>query len=74
MLKNKRLYRKQEDKVLAGICAGLGDYFSIDPVVLRLVYLILSVLTGVIPGVIVYIIAIYIVPKQPKADYTISPE
>lgn len=64
MDKNKRLYRSKKNKVFAGICGGVGEYFDIDPVVVRLVWLLIVVFTGIVPGLLVYIIAIYVVPLQ----------
>jgi phage shock protein C len=64
MEKNKRLYRSQTNSVFAGICGGLGDYFDIDPVLLRLIWLLIVIFTGVVPGLLAYIIAIYIIPKE----------
>ena len=37
----KKLYRSQENKIIAGICGGLGEYFNVDPVLIRTIYLIL---------------------------------
>ncbi len=37
----KRLRRSSDDKVIAGVCSGLADYFGIDPVIIRLVFLVL---------------------------------
>jgi phage shock protein C len=61
----KRLYRSQTEKKLAGILGGVGEYFNVDPTLLRLGYVVLTVITGVFPGVIAYLIAIYVVPKSP---------
>ena len=60
----KRLYRSRENKVLAGVCGGIGEYFDVDPVLIRLVYLMATVFTGLAPGVLCYIIAIAIVSEQ----------
>lgn len=64
MEKNKRLYRSSTNKVFAGICGGLGEYLEMDPVILRLIWLLIVVFTGFVPGVIVYIIAIFIIPNE----------
>ena len=56
----KRLYRNKEEGKIAGVCAGLGDYFEIDPVIIRLVFL-LALFLGA--GLIVYFIAWVIIPK-----------
>lgn len=62
----KKLYRSDNNKVFAGIIGGIGEYFDIDPVLLRILWLLILVSTGVIPGLIVYVIAMFIVPKKPK--------
>ncbi len=69
-----RVYRDQETAVVAGVLSGLAEYFKQDPVVFRLVAIILLILTGVFPGVLFYLIAWAIVPRKPKmeADYTIN--
>ena len=59
----KRLYRSQNNKVLAGVCGGIGEYFDVDPVLIRLLYLLGTVFSGVVPGVVGYIIAVAIVPE-----------
>ncbi|MBC8215455.1 MAG: PspC domain-containing protein [Candidatus Marinimicrobia bacterium] len=57
----KRLYRNTKDKKIAGVCAGLGEYFDIDPVIVRLLFL-MSIFWG--GGVIAYLIAWFIVPEK----------
>lgn len=61
---HKRLYRSREQSIFAGICGGLGEYFEIDPSLIRLIWLLVVVFTGIVPGLLVYIIAIYIIPKE----------
>ena len=62
--KKKRVYRSNDNKVLAGIIGGLGDYFDFDPVILRLAWLLIVIATGFVPGLLVYLIAIFVVPKR----------
>lgn len=61
----RRLYRSKANRVWAGICGGLGEYFNIDPVILRLFWILVVIFTGVVPGLLVYILAIFIVPARP---------
>ncbi len=61
----RKLYRSRYDKKIAGICGGLGNYFSIDPVFIRLLVIFLLILTGIIPILIVYLIASLILPVEP---------
>ncbi len=64
MATKKRLFRSRENKVLAGIFGGLGDYFDIDPTVLRLGWLLVFIFTGIFPGLLAYIVAIIVVPHK----------
>ena len=61
----KHLYRSQTNKTWEGILGGFGEYFDIDPVLLRVLFVLLVIVTGIFPGVIAYIIAIFIIPKSP---------
>lgn len=61
----KKLYRSKTNRIFAGICGGLGEYFNIDATILRLLWLLIVVFTGLFPGVLVYIIAIFIIPSHP---------
>lgn len=63
----KRLYRSEKNKVFAGVVGGVGEYFNVDPVVLRLLWMLIVIFTAVFPGIIAYIIAIFIVPEKPRA-------
>jgi phage shock protein C len=60
----RRLYRSQTNKVIAGVCGGLGEYFNVDTTVVRLVWIILTLLGGA--GIIAYILAYLIVPLKPN--------
>lgn len=60
----KRLYRSRTNKVFAGICGGLGEYFDVDPALIRLFWLLVVIFTGFFPGLIAYIFAIFIIPKK----------
>ena len=59
----KRLY-KSKDKMLAGVCAGVAEYFELDPTLIRLLYATITVITGVFPGIIVYLLAMIIIPER----------
>ncbi len=61
----KKLYRSRTNKIFAGICGGIGEYLNMDPVLIRLIALIIVLCTGIAPGIIVYIIAIFIIPERP---------
>lgn len=59
----KKLYRSRSNRVFAGIAGGLGEYFGVDPVVVRLIWLVLIFLWGT--GLVAYLIAWIIIPKEP---------
>ena len=61
----RRLYRSRTNKVFAGVLGGLGEYFNIDPVVFRLLFVFGAFFSGIVPGIIAYVISIFIVPKKP---------
>ncbi|MEM2848749.1 MAG: PspC domain-containing protein [Candidatus Bathyarchaeia archaeon] len=61
----KRLYRSRKNRVLAGVCGGLGEYLNIDPVVVRLIWVAISLVWGF--GIILYIISALIIPEEPTA-------
>lgn len=61
----KRLYRSRKDRMIAGVCGGIAEYFNIDPVIVRLIAVIL-LLPGGLPGFIPYVIMWIIIPENPK--------
>ena len=61
-MNNKKLYRSMADKKLCGVCGGLGEYFDIDPTVIRLLWVIFTFMGGA--GFFAYIICAIIVPQQ----------
>ena len=63
---SKRLYRSRKDRVLFGVCGGIAEYFNIDPTIVRLVWVIMTLIYGV--GILLYIILALIVPKAPLED------
>jgi len=64
----KRLYKSKENKIFSGIIGGLGEYFNIDPVILRLLWVVILISTGIFPGILVYILAVFIIPKKPEYE------
>jgi len=61
MMNTKRL-AKSQDKVIAGVCAGIADYFGWDPALVRILYLVISIFSAGFPGVLVYIILWIVLP------------
>jgi len=62
----KRLYRSKDERMLAGICGGLSEYFKIDPVIWRLLFVFATLAGG--PGLILYIIMWIVVPEKPTSS------
>ena len=62
--KSNQVYRSRTDKMLAGVCGGLADYFHLDPTIVRLLYVVLS-LASVGIGVVIYIIMMLVFPEKP---------
>ena len=60
--KIKKLYRSKKNKVIAGVCGGIGEYFNIDPVIIRLLWTLFIFVGG--SGILAYIIAWIIIPQE----------
>ena len=65
----KRLHKSNEDKIFAGVLGGIGEYFDIDPTILRLLYILIAVMTALFPAIIGYVIAALVVPKRPETHH-----
>lgn len=63
-MKNKKLYRSSTDKKLSGVCAGVANFFGIDPTIVRAIYALVTFFSGSFPGIIVYIILACIIPED----------
>lgn len=59
----KRLYKSRTDRVIAGVCGGVGEYFELDPVLIRIVWVLLAILGG--SGILAYIVGMIIIPEPP---------
>lgn len=74
----KKLYRDEQRKMLAGVCAGLADYLNIDVTIVRVVFLLTLILKG--GGGLLYIVLWVVLPKKtyyfndPEVDYTVPPQ
>jgi phage shock protein C len=62
----KRLYRSTENRMIAGVLGGMGEYLNLDPVAVRVLYIIFLCMTGLFPLVLAYIIMYLIIPKNPN--------
>ena len=64
----KRLFRSEQNKKIAGVCGGIGEFFDIDPTLVRLAFIFLGLATGLIPFAIGYVIAWWIVPTKSELE------
>ena len=62
MEKGKKLYKDKKNEKLCGVCAGIANYFSLDPTIVRLIFVLLAFTTS---GVLAYIICAIIMPDDP---------
>lgn len=63
----KKLYRSS-NRILAGVCGGIAEYFDVDPTLIRVVYLILSLFSAGFPGLILYIILMILMPNYNQIE------
>ncbi len=64
----ERLYRSRTNKVIGGVAGGLGEYLNIDPVLIRVLFVIITLINGL--GLLLYIILWIVVQEEPYKDYT----
>jgi len=62
----KRLYKSQTDKKIAGVCGGVAEYFGIDPTIVRLIWAAISLGYGA--GILLYLIAAFVLPDGPAVQ------
>lgn len=62
----RRLMRSRSERMVAGVLGGLGAYFSIDPTWLRIIYVVFAVVTGFWIAVLLYLVAMVLVPEEPR--------
>lgn len=60
----KKLYRSSTNCMIAGVCGGIAEYAGWDPTVVRMIYVVVSIFSAAFPGILVYIIACLIIPKD----------
>ncbi len=58
-----KLYRSRDDRIVAGVCGGLGDYFGVEPVIFRVLFLLLILQVGA--GILLYLLLALIIPLEP---------
>jgi len=62
----ERLYRSRKEKIIGGVCGGLAEYFDVDPVIIRVIFVLLGLFKGI--GLIVYFVMLIIVPYRSSPD------
>jgi len=62
--KIKRLYRSRKDRMICGVCGGLGEYLGVDPTLVRLLWIIFALAYGA--GILAYILACIVIPLKPR--------
>ena len=61
MSEYKKLYRSSRNKVIAGVCGGVAEYFNIDPTIVRLLWILFCCMGG--SGILAYIICLFVIPE-----------
>ena len=66
----KQLFRSKDDRMIAGVCGGIGDYLDIDPTIIRLIFAFGAVITG--SGLFwVYLVMMFVVPEEKLASQAV---
>jgi phage shock protein C len=66
--------RSRSEKKIAGVCAGLAQYFDLDVSVVRILCFFITLATGICPGVVTYLLAWIIVPSEPEMKLVVAAE
>jgi phage shock protein C len=64
-MRMSKLHLSNTDRKIAGVCGGIGESYDVDSTLIRLLWVFLTLVTGVIPGIILYLLAIIIIPEKP---------
>lgn len=67
----KKLYLSNTDRKVSGLCGGIGEYYDIDPSLIRLAWILVTIITGIVPGILAYIVAIMVVPRTPQVEHIV---
>jgi len=65
---NTKLFRSKKDRIIAGVCGGLGEYFNVDPVLVRVVFILLAFANGF--GLLLYVVLMIVIPSGPETEET----
>ena len=64
----KKQLTRSTDKMLAGVCSGIAEYFDLDPTLVRVCYAVLTIFTTCFPGLLLYLLLMLIMPAAPQAS------
>ena len=67
MTDGRRRLTRSTNKMIAGVCGGLAEYFGIDPTIVRVAYVLVSILSVAFPGILAYIILMFVMPPPDPA-------
>jgi phage shock protein C len=67
MTNGRRLTRSAHHKMIAGVCGGLAEYFGLDVTIVRVAYVLISILSVAFPGILAYIILMFVMPPPDAA-------
>ena len=57
-------FKRSNNRIIAGVCGGIANYLNLDPTLVRIAYIILSIVSAAFPGIIVYIILWFMMPED----------
>ena len=63
-MSNKRLERRRYDKMIFGVASGVAAHFNLDPVIIRLLFVLLTLAGG--PGILIYVVMALLMPEEPE--------
>ena len=62
-----RIVRSRDDRMLGGVCGGLAEYFDLDPTIVRVGYVLISIISVAFPGILAYIVLMFVMPPPDPA-------
>lgn len=68
----KKLMRSRSDRKIGGVCAGLAEHLDLDATLVRLLWLFVAIMSGVFPGLVVYLVAWIVMPEEPAATAVVA--
>jgi phage shock protein C len=71
--RERRLTRSSKHKMIAGVCGGLAEYFGLDPTVVRVAYVLISIVSVAFPGILAYIILMFVMPPSVEPPSAVAP-